>query len=201
MHFFRLLILAALLPGSPASAQQNLREGDIVFQDSQSPQCEAIRRATHSPWSHCGMLYRADNGAWMVLEAVQPVSVTTLELWKRRNKHRFAVKRLKNSKSILTANVIDRMKSHGETYLGKPYDIYFNWSDAEIYCSELVWKIYHAVGIDLCELKPLRSYDLSHPIVKATMEKRYGKNAPLSEKMVSPGDLFNSSLLESVPTQ
>ncbi|WP_341842112.1 YiiX family permuted papain-like enzyme [Chitinophaga caseinilytica] len=201
MHFFRLLILAALLPGSPASAQQNLREGDIVFQDSQSPQCEAIRRATHSPWSHCGILYRADNGAWMVLEAVQPVSVTTLELWKLRNKQSFAVKRLKNGENILTAEVIDKMKSEAEPYIGKNYDIYFNWSDAEIYCSELVWKIYHTVGIDLCELKPLRSYDLSHPIVKATMEKRYGKNAPFSEKMVSPGDLFNSSLLESVPTK
>jgi hypothetical protein len=201
MKLFRILFLAALLPGSAAIAQDGYHEGDIVFQDSQSPQCEAIRRATQSPWSHCGILYRGDDGRWMVLEAVQPVSVTTLELWRLRNRESFAVKRLKGADSLLTANVIDKMKQEAGSYLGKNYDIYFNWSDAEIYCSELVWKLYHAVGIDICPLNPLRSYDLSHPIVKAIMQKRYGNNIPLDEKMVAPGDLFKSEKLESVAIQ
>ncbi len=95
-------------------------------------------------------------------------------------------------------DVIDKMKREAQGYMGKNYDIYFNWSDAEIYCSELVWKLYHAVGIDICPLNPLRSYDLSHPIVKATMQKRYGNSIPLEEKMVAPGDLFVSPKLESV---
>ncbi len=34
--------------------------------------------------------------------------------------------------------------------LGKPYDIYFEWDDRAIYCSEIVWKAYqHALGIEL----------------------------------------------------
>lgn len=200
MKMLRLLCLATfLLPGIPASAQNYLNEGDIVFQDSQSPQCEAIRRATHSEWTHCGMLFRDGNGRWMVLEAIQPVSVSTLAAWRDRNKSSFAVKRLKGADTLLTADVMDRMKTFGQNYLGKNYDIYFNWSDTEIYCSELVWKIYHAVGIDICPPKPLRSYDLSHPVVKSTMQKRYGNNIPLQEKMVAPGDLFNSPKLETVP--
>lgn len=198
MIIFRLLLLVALLPGNPASAQDGPHEGDIVFQDSQSPQCEAIRHATHSPWTHCGIVYRADDGTWMVLEAVQPVSVIPLATWRLRNKKSFAVKRLKGADSVLTANVIDKMKATAEPYIGKNYDIYFNWSDAEIYCSELVWKLYHAVGIDLCALRPLRAYDLSHPAVQSTMKKRYGTNIPLSERMVAPGDLFNSPRLEAV---
>lgn len=198
--YLRLLFIFVLLPFYAATAQSNLREGDIVFQDSKSAQCEAIRQATGSEWTHCGILFLS-NEKWMVLEAVQPVSVTTLELWRLRNRKSFAVKRLKAADSLLTSAVLHKMGDVGGTYMGKRYDIYFNWTDTEIYCSELVWKIYHAVGIDLCALKPLRSYNLQAPIVKSVMKQRYGKNIPLEEKMVAPGDLFNSALLVNVPIQ
>ncbi len=200
LHLIRLLIIFAFLPLQPATAQSNLREGDIVFQDSKSAQCEAIRAATGSAWTHCGILFLSQD-KWMVLEAVQPVSVTSLELWRLRNRESFAVKRLKGSDTLLTTAVMQKMGDVGGSFMGKRYDIYFNWSDTEIYCSELVWKIYHAAGIDLCALKPLRSYNLQAPIVKTVMKQRYGKNIPLNEKMVAPGDLFNSPLLVNVPIQ
>ena len=34
------------------------------------------------------------------------------------------------------------MKTIGRKYLGRDYDLRFEWSDDKIYCSELVWKIY-----------------------------------------------------------
>ena len=54
-----------------------LREGDLIFHTSQSAQSQAIQLATHSPYSHCGLLYKA-HGEWQVFEAVQLVKLTPL---------------------------------------------------------------------------------------------------------------------------
>jgi hypothetical protein len=64
-----------------------------------------------------------------------------------------------------------------------------------MYCSELVWKAYRAAGVELTEPKPMKSFDLSSPLVKSVMQERYGKDVPLDEPMVSPGDLFQSEHL------
>ena len=66
-----------------------------------------------------------------------------------------------------------------------------------MYCSEFVWKLYnHALGIDIGKLRPLKDFDLTHPAVKDIMKKRYGKNIPYNENMISPGDMYDSDLLE-----
>jgi hypothetical protein len=39
-------------------------------------------------------------------------------------------------------DALKKMKEAGKLYEGKPYDLYFEWNDEIIYCSELVWKIY-----------------------------------------------------------
>jgi len=52
------LIVALLLPAC-AGAATPLRDGDIIFHTSRSAQSVAIQRATHSPYSHVGLvLYR-----------------------------------------------------------------------------------------------------------------------------------------------
>jgi hypothetical protein len=175
----------------------NIREGDVVFQSNISPQCEAIRQATHSVWTHCGMVFKQD-GKLYVYEAIEPVTYTELEEWAARSPKHFVVKRLKDT-TVLTSAVIDKMVTAGRKYKGKHYDSYFEWSDDRIYCSELVWKIYkEGAGLELGEPKPLGSYDLSSEIVKKTMEQRYGKNIPLAEKMIAPSGIYESNLLKTV---
>jgi hypothetical protein len=91
------------------------------------------------------------------------------------------------------------MLKEGKKLEGKNYDIYFGWSDETIYCSELVWKLYQrTTALEIGELKPLGSYDLSSPIVKKIMQERYGKKIPMEEQMISPGAIFDSELLELV---
>jgi len=64
------------------------------------------------------------------------------------------------------------MKDLGEKFKGKNYDIYFEWTDDKIYCSELVWKIYkEALDIEIGELQELREFDLSNDIVKNKMKE------------------------------
>jgi len=52
--------------------------GDVYFQSlPQSPLVATIEGATHSPYSHCGILNKS-NGEWVVHEAIGPVRVTKL---------------------------------------------------------------------------------------------------------------------------
>ena len=86
-----------------------------------------------------------------------------------------------------------------ERFKDKDYDLYFEWSDEKIYCSELVWKIYkEALGIEIGELETLKDFDLSNEIVNKKVRERYGDNIPLDEKVISPAAMFNSDKLETV---
>lgn len=175
------------------------QNGDIIFQISQSNQSKAIQLATHSKYSHVGIIYN-NNNKFFVYEAVQPVKLTPFDQWVNRglNKH-YVVKRLKNASEVLTKETLIKMKNIGQQYDGKDYDIYFEWTDDKIYCSELVWKIYkEATGIEIGELEELKDFDLSHDAVKKKMKERYGNNIPLNEKVISPATMFNSDKLFTV---
>jgi len=132
----------AMLVAGVANAAPPLRDGDIIIQTSRSGQSIAIQKATHSPYSHMGVILHGD---------------------------------------------------------GKPYDLYFEWTDERIYCSELVWKMYRAAaGLEIGSLQKLRELDLGDPAVKSKMRERYGKNIPLDERMISPAAMFESRLLTTV---
>ncbi|MBO9698774.1 MAG: YiiX family permuted papain-like enzyme [Sporocytophaga sp.] len=171
-------------------------EGDIIFQSMDSDQCKAVKLATHSKFSHVGII-TLDKGKAFVLEAVEPVCITPLKEWIERGNNAFyTVMRLKERDKYLITEKVYIAKKLGKEMVGKHYDIYFGWSDDQLYCSELVWKIYQrAFGLELCPLKKMKDFDLSSPEVKAIMEQRYGKNPPLEEQVVSPSDLAESKLL------
>jgi hypothetical protein len=174
------------------------KDGDIIFQTSESKQCEAVRIATNSKFSHCGIIYDI-NGNWFVFEAVQPVKLTPLEDWIQHGRdHKYVVKRLKNETS-LTPTVLQKMKDYSQTFDGKEYDAYFEWTDNRIYCSELIWKIYkNAAGIELSKLRELKDFNLSDSRVQKILKERYGNSIPLEEKVVAPSDLEASTLLKTV---
>lgn len=176
-----------------------IQNGDIIFQTSLSDQSQAIQLATHSKYSHMGIIYESE-GAYFVYEAVQPVKLTPLADWiKRGEKGHYVIKRLKNADEILTDQVQIKMKKAGDKYKGKPYDSYFEWSDDKIYCSELVWKIYkEAADIEIGKLENLSDFDLSEQLVQEKMKERYGAHIPMDEKVISPGAMFNSDKLVKV---
>lgn len=201
--FFGLFILLSCSNGNSNQEKHELekkiKNGDIIFQTSKSDQSKAIQLATKSKYSHMGIIYEYDD-AFYVFEAVQPVKLTPLNEWIHRgeNSH-YVIKRLKNAEQILTNPVLAKMKKTGEQFKGKPYDIYFEWSDDKIYCSELVWKIYkQATNIEIGQLEQLSSFDLTHNVVKSKMKERYGNNIPLAEKVISPAAMFNSDKLITV---
>lgn len=175
------------------------KDGDMIFQTSQSSQCEAVRIATNSKFSHCGIIYVL-NGKRYVYEAVQPVKTTPLEEWISHGKDgSYVVKRLKNASKTLNAATLKKMKDYGKQFNNKNYDLYFEWSDDKIYCSELIWKIYkNGAGIELCKLEKLKTFNLKNEKVRAILNERYGNNIPLNEDVVAPSQIVNSALVETV---
>ncbi|RFS19380.1 YiiX family permuted papain-like enzyme [Chitinophaga silvatica] len=182
-----------------ATKLPDIQEGDIIFQISESDLSTAIQLATHSKYSHCGIIFKKQDG-WYVYEALQPVRYTPIRQWIANGKnHHYIIKRLKNATTVLSAAIVDKMKAIGEQYNGKDYDFYFGWSDDRIYCSELVWKIYHeATGLEIGKLQTLRSFDLSSPQVKQQMELIYHGKIPLDEPIISPVSMFESTLLTEI---
>jgi uncharacterized protein YycO len=201
MKKYPLIILSFFLVmfgcGNPSADQ--LRDGDIIFQTSQSSQSAAIQLATHSKYSHMGMIF-LQNGRPYVFEAIRTVQFTPLDQWIDRGKNgKYIIKRLRNANSSITPQSIEKLKAVASTFKGKPYDLSFEWSDDSIYCSELVWKIYErGIGIQIGHLKKLRDFDLSNATVKNKMKKRYGDKIPMDETVVSPRDMFSSELLQVV---
>jgi hypothetical protein len=92
-----------------------------------------------------------------------------------------------------------KLKTNAEKYLGKNYDLTFEWSDDKIYCSELLWKVYQkTTGIEIGKLEKLKDFDLTNEIVKKKMSERYGKNLPLNEIVISPKSIFESENLITI---
>ncbi len=196
MKLFTSLLLLLLL--SCQNYAQKFKDGDIIFQSSPSPQSAAIEEATNSPYSHCGIIFY-ENGVPYVYEAVQPVGKRSLEDWIESGVNEmYVIKRLIDS-TLLGPGEMQSLKNFALSQFGKNYDGVFNWSDKEMYCSELVYKsFWNACHIKLANLLPLRDFNIDGPIVRKIMKERYGNEIPYDEPMVSPEQLFNSSRLMTI---
>jgi uncharacterized protein YycO len=182
-----------------SSEPPRLKNGDIIFQISKSSQSKAIQLATKSVYSHMGIIFESDSQLY-VFEAIQPVKLTKLNEWivRGENSH-YVVKRIKESDKVLTEENVRKIQTLATTFIGKDYDIYFEWSNERIYCSELVWKIYkEALDIEIGNLQKLSEFDLSDNIVKTKMKERYGDKIPLNESVISPRAMFESPKLTIV---
>jgi hypothetical protein len=191
------IVLAAACSGGgnvPA-----VQDGDIIFQTSLSSQSVAIQRATHSKYSHMGLVVLRD-GAPYVLEASATVGYTPLKKWiERGSGFHYELKRLRESTSTLTPEHVNALHQAGARFLGRPYDLTFDWSDDRMYCSELVYKIYdRAMGIKIGDLQRVRDFDLTDAAVQAKMRERYGDGVPLDAPVISPVAMERSPLLVTV---
>ncbi len=192
-----LLVVAAM--GCSAETKYEPTSGDIIFQTSRSSQSVAIQMATNSKYSHMGIVYLR-GGVPFVFEAVEPVKITPLDEWIARGENgHFVVKRLSNASTILTPDALRRMQVVAEEYMGRHYDLYFEWSEERIYCSELVWLVYQrALDISIGDLETLGDFDLSSPVVKKLLAERWGENPPMDELVISPAAVFASDKLVEV---
>ena len=159
----------------------NLREGDIVFIESQSSQSPYIKVGTMSKWTHCGVVVDTPQGL-KVLEASKTVRLTPFADFIGAAKNdNWCVKRPRQK---LSAPISYRK------YLGQAYDLEFKFDNGKMYCSELVWLVYKDQGIELCKPRKVSSFVLTRiPKVKKLMNKR---NISMDLYAVAPVDLYKA---------
>lgn len=170
------------------------QEGDIVFQSlPHYPLVDAIESATNSPWSHCGIVMKNENGKWVVYEALGKVHETPLTLWVfRSRKFNYAIYRLKDR------NInIDALNKEIRSLYGKRYDFHYAPDDNEIYCSELVYKVYdRALSIQIGKWQELGS--LNWEPQEDIIREIENDALPLDRMMITPVELTRSPLLECI---
>ncbi|MEL1244453.1 YiiX family permuted papain-like enzyme [Flavobacterium sp. DGU11] len=198
--FFASVLIFSCNTSGNLPDEDDLQDGDLIFQESTSAQSKAIQLATHSKYSHCGIIFKGE-GECFVVEAVQPVQSTPVKDWIKRGKGgHYVVKRLKDADDILTPRFLGEMKKIARLSAGKDYDLHFSWDNDKMYCSELIWKIYNqkGKGPEIGRLQKLKDFDLSNPVVKQKLTERYGNKIPYNEKVISPAEMFDSELLETI---
>lgn len=170
------------------------QHGDIVFQSlPRGPLVDAIEGVTESEWSHCGILLYKDD-MWVVAEAIGLVRYTPLHLWiLRGRKSRIVSYRLISQPNDNGAKLfadIDRL-------LGRPYDYRYAPEDHEIYCSELVYKVYdRSYGIKIGEWEKLESLNWQNH--EAFIREMENGKLPLDRPMITPVGLTRSQLVYRV---
>lgn len=178
----------------PLSAQDtpitDVREGDVIFQTSQSSQSPLIQIGTRSHITHCGIVVIKE-GKPYVLETLKTLVLTPLDKF---------IARGKEGKYWLKRSDKENIKIEYAHYLGKPYDLAFSFDNDIYYCSELVYDIYKKqLGIELCKPKKIDDYLIlcteKLPIIKKEMQRRGIKK---EEYAVAPVDVFRSDKLRRV---
>lgn len=195
-------LIGSLFSSLTTAGEVNYRPqaGDLIFQVSGSRQAEAVRLATGATYGHVGIVFMVGGKPQIIEAGGTSVHYTSIDGFiKRTGDQRYVVKRLRNANSALTAERIQAMQTMAEGFKGVAYDRAFNWSDTEMYCTELAWKVYkRTLNVELGALRTLGEFNLSHPKVKALLAERYGESIPVNEKVISPADLFSSRALETV---
>lgn len=188
-------------PAKEKDRQSEFKDGDIIFQSLRSGQSDAIQLATHSKYSHCGIVFWQGDQCY-VFEASKNVRATPLRDFLDRGKGgHYAVRRLKAADSVFSSTEVAKsfINNYYTLYDGKPYDIYYAESDEKIYCSELIWKLYNAsVRLDIAAWEQLGDFDLSSKVVQAELRYTYGEQIPFAQRIMSPEALFVSDKLVTI---
>jgi hypothetical protein len=196
----RIFLTAILLVTSFAQAQK-LKEGDLLFMQSQGSLTPAIKEATGSDWTHVGLLLKFED-QWVVLEAANGVEITPLvDFVYRYNKGSVLVKRLKSNVRKIKNKDIALMKREAAAIVGAPYDFFFEWNDKAFYCSEVTYKIFDKVlGYKLGQIQKFKDLKIDGPEVKKLIEakERAGGKVDIEEAIITPVAEFNDPNLELV---
>jgi hypothetical protein len=195
MTVLALLVIVLLAAGCAPNVPQGYetREGDIVFQSlPHSPMVDMIEGATQSRCSHCGIVAKSD-GRWVVIEAIGLVKETPLGEWIAHGRDGwFAAYRLDSAFSAQVPAVI----SEARRFLGRPYDIHYQFNDDSIYSSELVFKaIKAATGQSVGKIQRLADLNWRpYASYICTIEQEI----PLDREMITPRALTEAPELKKV---
>jgi len=210
MKKLSLILLLLSLATSSRAASPTLQSGDMIFQTSWSSQADAIIMATGSPYSHVGVV-EVTGGQTYVVEAISTVSRTPLASWIARGRGgQYAVFRYRGLAPSQGQGIVNAAK----TFLGRGYDPFFTFTNAQIYCSELVWLAYKSLGLAVGRVQQIRELRIDNAAVERLVQNRWRAHplcqglssfqqcwgVILNDKLVTPVSLADDSRAELVFT-
>jgi hypothetical protein len=196
---FGFLVFGFLGLAPPVRAEEvPLVEGDLIFQQSRNAQSAAILGATSSPFTHMGIIVKKA-GALSVLEAGPTVREVPLKTWTARGKDgAFAVYR----KAKFDERQRTVMIAAARRYLGRPYDLFFDFEGEAIYCSELPYLAFGAAGMAIGKVQTVSELRLDNAAAQGLIQKRWKKHprckglgitdcraAILNQKLITPASI------------
>ena len=165
------LLLALLLGGTLAgcagqhdrvvlTGQEPWRDGDLVLRCGFGAESRAVTQASHSAYSHVGILLRDEaDGRWLVIHAVPGEAERgELELLKCEPVEQYFAPDRAERGAWVRVRCTDSVAASAARYaMGKAqarveFDNDYQLSDTtSLYCTELVWQAYLHQGIDLSD--------------------------------------------------
>ncbi len=159
-----------------------LQTGDLIFQTLPSPQTPAISMATKSLLTHVGIVLHAPDGD-RVVDSAGIVREWPLETFIQRGYGRkIAIYR----HPAMTPDKQEALRAVLNPHYGAKYDFFFLFNNDGLYCSELAWLAFNAVGLPAGVVQKLKELDVNNRLTQAIMKDRapfhpYCQDAEVSE--------------------
>lgn len=171
----------------------DVQHGDFIFQHLPGSLTQMIVDVSEGQYSHCGIIVNK-RGRYYVLEAIGPVRETPLHEWISRGiKDQFSVVRLRKE---YRGDIPEIIKA-AYKYLGKPYDIQYEFDDEKIYCSELIYKAaLEGAGIELGDIRKLG--DMKWQDYEGMIREISGGNLPLDRLMITPDAVVLADQVQTI---
>ena len=190
-YLLSIILLCVALMGYAPHSSSILKEGDLLFYTSESnnPITDVTSGFDNRRVDHVSIFTRVNNKPY-ILEAthkgviLQPIDSTFVRMDKRQ-KHIF-IGRIQGKWDV------EASVAKAKSYIGRPYDFYFEPNDSAIYCSELVQINYQdKKGNLLFEPIPMSFHDNSGEITNYWKEyyRKAGKKVPEGAPGSNPGNL------------
>ncbi len=186
-----------------------VQEGDLLFQKAEcGPLCDAIEEVTvgyhNLKFSHIGLVFKKAE-TFFIIEAISKgVSITPLSEFLHRSQDSLghpliAIGRLKPAYHSLIKPAI----TFALEYLGKPYNVSFNFNSDTYYCSQLIYLAFLKanLGLPFFNLQPMtfkspKTHDF-YPVWKDYFQSL---NLPIPEgdSGINPGGISLSPKLDII---
>ncbi|MBB3568278.1 YiiX/YebB-like N1pC/P60 family cysteine hydrolase [Rhizobium sp. BK491] len=189
-------LVAGTLYATAGGNYPPLKDGDLIFQTSTSDQSSAIIFATGSAFSHMGII-KNEHGVITVIEAAAKVRETPLHAWVNRGLlKRVAIYRDQR----LTPEIARQLLSYSSTLYGKPYDLFFSFNNDAIYCSELPYLAYKAVGMEIGKVQKISELNINNMLVRKLVQSRWKRDSECTERDFDFDQCYRYILNQSLVT-
>lgn len=182
--------------------EQNLQIGDLVFQYTNTRIAKITESVTESPVTHVGIVIQR-KGKLMIFEASRRVKFTPVSTFLRKSKNGWYT--VWRRRTPLTDEQKNLLVKNSSQWLGKRYDSKFSWSSKEIYCTELVYKMYNQIGIKISDLETIGEVldRTSSPLLPKYIKRVYGSENKVNRKenILTPFKLLSSGELTPVQSK